>query len=211
VLTMETMRTVAGRIITEGSSSPPILRGTVVEVTAYSLSGDRREAKVAADGTFAIPDVAPGKYIVNFAGEAPPWNLASAMAAGVDTLDYLLEVPRDRDVRDLVLTLRDRSSELSGTVTDGSLKPAAGRTVIVFPSDDRLWMSGDRRIKAKTLGDDGKYLFDELRPGNYLVVLTDSVEPDEWLDPEFLKKLLSASIPITIAEGEKKVQDLRIR
>ena len=211
VLTMEPLRTVAGRITTEGSSAPPVTRGTVVEIVAQSLSAERFETKVASDGTFVIPDVAPGRYHVNFAGEAPPWTLASAMSAGVDTLDYLLEVPRDRDVRDLVLTLRDRSSQLSGTVTDASSKPATDRTVIVFPSDERLWAGGFRRIRADNINADGKYAFDELRPGMYLVALTDSVEWEEWLDPEFLKKLQVAAIPVTIGEGEKRVQDLRIR
>jgi len=50
-----------------------------------------------------------------------------------------------------------------------------------------------------------------MRPGMYLVVLTDSVEWEEWLDPEFLRKLQPAAIPVTIGEGEKRVQDLRIR
>jgi hypothetical protein len=211
LLTMEPLRTVGGRIVTEGSSPVPALRGTIVAIVAHSLAGESRDAKVAADGSFVIADVPPGKYVVNFAGEAPPWSLASAVSAGVDALDYLLEVPRDRDVRDLVLTLRDRTSQISGTVTDSSLKPAIGRTVIVFPSDERLWVGGDRRIRAANLDADGKYHFGDLRPGAYLVALTDSVEPDEWLDPEFLKKLLSAAIPVTIAEGEKRVQDLRIR
>ena len=211
VLTMEPMRTVAGRITTEGSSAPPVTRGTVVEIVGRGLAAERFETKVAADGTFVIPNVAPGRYHVNFAGEAPPWTLASAMSAGVDALDYLLEVPRDRDVRDLVLTLRDRSSQLSGTVTDALSKPATDRTVIVFPSDERLWAGGFRRIRADNLNADGKYAFDEMRPGMYLVVLTDSVEWEEWLDPEFLRKLQPAAIPVTIGEGEKRVQDLRIR
>jgi protocatechuate 3,4-dioxygenase beta subunit len=211
VLTMEPLRTVAGRITTEGASAPPVTRGTVVEIVAQSLAADRFETKVGADGMFVIPNVVPGRYHVNFAGEAPPWTLASAMSAGVDALDYLLEVPRDRDVRDLVLTLRDRSAQLSGTVTDASSKPATDRTVIVFPSDERLWTGGFRRIRADTLNADGKYSFDEMRPGMYLVALTDSVEWEQWLDPEFLRKLQAAAIPVTIGEGEKRVQDLRIR
>src|SRR6185503_14809906 len=209
VLTIEPPRAVTGRIVTEGSSKPPSLRGAVVELTARSLSAEQFEAKVAEDGTFVIPNVAPGKYIVTFAGEAPPWNLASAMSNGADALDVLLEVPRDRDVRDLVLTMRDESSELSGTVTDAAGKPAVDRTAIVFPSDERLWMAGERRIKAMPLGADGKFVFEELRPGSYLLAMTESVEQDEWLNPDLLKKLLAAAVPVTIVEGEKRVQDLR--
>ena len=211
VLTMEPLRTITGRIVIEGSSQAPVLRNTIVEVTAYSLSGDRHEAKVSADGTFTITDVSPGKYVVNFAGEAPPWNLWSATSMGVDVLDYMLDVPRDRDVRDLVLTLRDRTSQISGTVLDATSKPASGRSVVMFPSDERLWTAGYRRIRGTNLSDDGKYAFGELRPGMYLIALTESTEPEEWLDPEFLRKLLAAAIPVTLVEGEQKVQDLRIR
>ena len=210
-MTLELPRTVAGRIVTDGASKPPAVRGTVVVLTAAALSGEQHEAKVADDGTFVVTNVPPGKYTVVFAGETPPWTLASAMSAGVDALDYLLDVPRDRDVRDLVLTLRDRTSELSGVVTDATSRPVGDRTVIVFPSDERLWPAAERRIRAMNLAADGKYVFGELRPGSYLLALTDSVEPDEWLDPEFLKKLLTASIPVSVGDGEKRVQDLRIR
>ncbi len=96
-------------------------------------------------------------------------------------------------------------------VTDAASRPVGDRTVIVFPSDERLWPAAERRIRAMTLAADGKYVFGELRPGSYLLALTDSVEPDEWLDPEFLKKLLTASIPVNVGDGEKRVQDLRIR
>jgi hypothetical protein len=166
---------------------------------------------VADDGTFTIANVAPGRYTVGFAGEAPPWSLASAVSNGVETLDTLLEVPRDRDVRDLVLALRDRTGELSGTVTDAAGRPATDRMAIVFPSDEHLWSAGERRIKAVALGPDGTFAFEEVRPGAYLLAIADSVETDEWLNPDFLKKLLAAAVPVAIAEGEKRVQDLRIR
>lgn len=210
-LTIEPPRVVAGRIEAEGAAKPPVLRGTVVQITSHSLNGDAREAKVNADGTFVISDVAPGRYRITFAGEAAPWVLSTAISTGVDALDYLLEVPRDRDVRDLVLTLRDKSAELSGTVTDATSKPASNRTVVVFPSEERLWVAADRRIKAMDLAEDGKFLFEELRPGSYLLAVTNSVEPEEWLDPDFLRRLLGAAVHVTIAEGEKRVQDLRIR
>jgi hypothetical protein len=178
---------------------------------ARSSLGENLSVKVAEDGTFLLENVAPGKYMVGFAGEAPPWTLASAISGGIDTLDAFLDVPRDRDVRDLVLTLRDKSSELSGTVTDGAGKAAADRIAVVFPADERLWVAGERRIKAMPLGEDGTYGFEEMRPGSYLVAITEGVENDEWLNPDFLKKLLTAAIPVSIGEGEKKVQNLRIR
>ncbi len=211
VLTLEPARTVAGRIVWEGSSRPPSLRGAVVELTSRSLAGEQVETKVAEDGTFAIANVPPGRYTVAFAGEAPPWILASAISNGADALDFLLDVPRDRDVRDLVLTLRDKAAELVGAATDAAGRPAVDRTAVVFPADERLWVAGDRRVRAQPLSLDGTFVFENLRPGAYLLAMTDSVEADEWLNPDFLRRLAAAAVPVTIGQGEKKVQDLRIR
>ena len=36
------------------------------------------------------------------------------------------------------------------------------------------------------------------------------VEPGEWYDPAFLQRLLPSAVKVTVAEGEKKVQDLKI-
>ena len=36
------------------------------------------------------------------------------------------------------------------------------------------------------------------------------VEPGEWYDPAFLQQLQSVSIPVTVGEGERKVQDIRV-
>ena len=35
-------------------------------------------------------------------------------------------------------------------------------------------------------------------------------EPGEWFDPAFLEQLVGATMPLTLGEGEKKVQDVRI-
>jgi hypothetical protein len=42
-----------------------------------------------------------------------------------------------------------------------------------------------------------------------LVAVTD-VEPGEWFDPDFLEQLAAASMRITLSDGEKKTQDLRL-
>jgi hypothetical protein len=137
--------------------------------------------------------------------------LARATAGGVDALETHLEIPRDRDVRDLTLTFRDRRTQLTGTILDSSPNPATDRVVIVFPTDERLWIYGSNRILSAPVGEGGRYEFDGLRAGSYRLAVVTGAEPDEWLQPEFLQQLLGASIPITIVDGEKKTQDLRVK
>ena len=37
------------------------------------------------------------------------------------------------------------------------------------------------------------------------------VEPGQWFDPGFLRQIIGGSIALSIADGEKKVQDIRVR
>jgi hypothetical protein len=209
-LRLEPPRTISGRVLLEGTQPRP--QFSAIEVVLHSVGNDggSSSAKVAADGTFTFENVAPGRYTVH--GNSPAtWMLARATAGGVDALETHLEIPRDRDVRDLTLTFRDRRTQLTGTILDSSPNPATDRVVIVFPTDERLWIYGSNRILSAPVGEGGRYEFDGLRAGSYRLAVVTGAEPDEWLQPEFLQQLLGASIPITIVDGEKKTQDLRVK
>jgi hypothetical protein len=55
----------------------------------------------------------------------------------------------------------------------------------------------------------GRFAFADLPPGEYVIAaLTDL--PDDWRTPEFLSGLAGAGVKVTIAEGERKMQNLRI-
>jgi uncharacterized protein (DUF2141 family) len=209
-LTLEPPRKVAGRLIFEGPSKPQPAKDIRVEMLTILINGGPPGVNVNDDGTFELTNVVPGRYSITIGGATAPWSLASATSGGVDVLDFFLDVPRDRDVRDLTITLRDRYTELTGSVVDGAGQPAGERTVVVFPSDERLW-AGAHRVDADNLLADGTYVFRDLRPGRYLVAVVDGVEHGEWLDPNFLRRLVPAAVPVTLGDGERKVQDLRVR
>ena len=208
-LSMEPPRKLMGRLVLEGAARPPALKEIRIEMSA--LRGSHGSGvNINEDGTFEIENLSPGRYAISVGGFGAPWSLSSVSVGGVEALDAFLEMPRDRDVRDVAVTLRDREAELSGSVSDAAGRPASERTVVVFPSDDRLW-AGFMRVQAEFLPADGTFVFKNLRPGRYLLAVVDGVEAGEWLDPAFLRNLLPAAVPVTIGEGERKVQDLRVR
>jgi hypothetical protein len=208
LLTLEPLKSINGRVVFEGQGRKP--SNVMVSLPGLAGASGAFNVKVNADGTFTIPNVAPGRYSINVPGLPSPWELASATAGGVETLDFSLEMPRGRDLGDLTITIRDRATEVSGTVTDAAGQPVGDRTVVVFAADERLWAFGQNRIQASPLYD-GQFSFSHFRPGSYRIAVVDGVEPEEWLDPEFLRRLIPASVAITLGEGEKKVQDLRVK
>jgi len=108
------------------------------------------------------------------------------------------------------LTLANQTQELSGTLTDSQNMPATEFTVIVFSTDTRFWTPQSRRIVSSRPGTDGRFIVRNLPAGDYFVAAVTDVEPGEWFDPKFLEQLRAASARVTLAPGDKKVQDLRL-
>ncbi len=170
---------------------------------------------VDASGAFTIRGVTPGRYSVsagvpNVVPNASKWVLESAIVAGRDTLDVPLEIRAGQHVDGVVLTYTDRPSELTGVVQDAAGRPAADYSVMVFAADRAFWTPQSRRIRSARPDQEGKYTLRNLPAGEYLVVAALDVEQDEWFDPSFLQRVAPSAIRIAIADGEKKVQDLRI-
>jgi hypothetical protein len=73
-----------------------------------------------------------------------------------------------------------------------------------------LRVPGSRRLKATRPGTDGRFEFRDLPPGDYLMVALTDAEPDEWQRPDFLARIASFGINVTLSLGETKAIDLRI-
>ena len=57
----------------------------------------------------------------------------------------------------------------------------------------------------------GKFRFANLLPGEYYIAALTDFEPNDYYNPTFLEQVASAgAIKITVGEGEKKIQDLKI-
>lgn len=167
-----------------------------------------------ADGTFVIPGVGPGDYTLwaNVpAGTAAtsPWSLRSAIVSGIDALDLPFTVRAD--VGGAVITFTDRSTELTGSLLDTDGKPALDYFIVAFPVDRSFWTPQSRRIRSARPGNTGSFRIAGLPPGDYYVcAMTDLEEQNLLYTPAYLEPLIAASIKLSLTEGEKKTQDLKI-
>jgi hypothetical protein len=164
--------------------------------------------KIADDGTFVIDSVLPGRYVVQAADQkpldSPRWSLVAATRNGQDLLDLPVELVAGREVNDVILTLSDRVTELSGSVTDGVGRPAMRGRIVAFPPDSRYWWPQSRRVKWSALGPSGTYEIRDLPPGEYRVAFVTSDD-----DPP-LAQLLQFGTVVTIAPGEHRTLDLQV-
>jgi hypothetical protein len=135
----------------------------------------------------------------------------SATVGGRDVLDTPFDVRPGVDVSDVVVTFTDRVTQVSGLVTDGTGRPAPTYSVIVFSVDPKFWRQGSRWVRQPVRpASDGRYSVSSLPPGDYYLAVVTDFQPTEWYTPGFLQQVVPGAIRLTIGEGEKKVQDLKL-
>ena len=129
---------------------------------------------------------------------------------GQDILDVPITIRPNESIRDVNVIVSDRPAQLSGVVHNAAGGGPNEFTVILFAEDRGFWTPQSRRIFAGRPSADGAFAFTGLVPGTYLLSAIDDVEPGEWFDPALLQRLVPAALKIAIAEGEQKVQDIRL-
>jgi hypothetical protein len=209
-LSLQPGRSISGVVLFEMEHPPDLTRqklsvtlGNAPGVNA-PMFGPLPTATIGPDGRFTIAGVSPGRYVLRGAG-----NLKSSMVLGRDSLDFPFEVVGDRDIGDAVLTVTDKFTDLSGSITDAGGKPVYDGTVVAAATDPQYWTPGSRRILTSRPGPLGHYGFRNLPPGTYYLAVVTDLEPGGQYDPELLKTL-TGGVRVTLTEGGKLVQDLRI-
>lgn len=211
-LTLQRGSTVSGKIVFNPEKPRAMTVGTV---GLEPLDPGRRLFKAMghldAEGQFRIPGIIPGKYLLRFTFLPPGVFISSIKVAGRDVTDVAIDIGPSEDVRDVEVRMTDVETVIAGTLFDASGRPTPDYLVIVFPSDEKYWLRGTPRIRTTRPGSDGQYTFRNLPPGAYkLAALTDA-EPDEWFATAFLRKIAPSSTAVTVAEGEAKSLNVRIR
>jgi uncharacterized protein (DUF2141 family) len=205
--------TVAGRVTYQNPAASPSAGLRVALTPVPTIAGAAiapEPVSPQADGSFSFMGVPPGRYRVAITS-AGTWSLRSAVLSGRDTLDELLDVSPGQPVSDLIVTLTDRPTEVSGTLLDASGRPASGYVVIIFSTDRTHWTIAPRRSSGVVrIGASGTYRVTSLPPGEYHLAALIDADPQDTADPFFLDQLVPVSLKITLSEGERKQQDLRI-
>jgi hypothetical protein len=150
----------------------------------------------------------PGQGIQNFQNIG--WFMKSAIVNGVDALDFPFDVRPNENLTNVLVTFTDQQTEITGSLTDRAGKPVPEFSIIVFSADRRFWTPTSRRIRQARPSAEGAFRIPGLPPGEYYMSAVADFEPGQVNDPAFLDPLIAGSFKFTLAEGEKKTQDLKL-
>jgi len=215
--------TVTGSISFDRAAVPP------KDVTAVDLSfiavnvipglPATFRAIVAADGSFRVPSLAPGNYLVRaeVAGAAAisatgaRWALKSAMAGSIDLADRpIAAVPGALEVTGVVVSMTTRGAEISGRVIDAGNLPVTRYSIVVVSTEKTMWISNGRRVRAVQPATDGSFIVGALPPGEYAIAAVENLDAQDLANVELLSRVVEAALKMTLVEGEKRRTDLKV-
>lgn len=207
---MQQSMTITGQINTDPSASGPSMNMGPLRVS-LSQRGGQVDVRAVIDGTgrFTIHGVVPGRYALDVNG-AGGWFAKSAITGGQDALDFGLQVRTGDAPGDLLITMTNRVTQVSGRLLDATGRPTANYTVIVFATEAEYWLARARRIQAVRPATDGSFSIRGLPPGDYMIAAIAGIDVGQWYDPLLLKQLKAAAIPLHLADGDQKTQDFRV-
>jgi hypothetical protein len=210
---------VTGRLTFDGASPQPkdsaAINLSFVAINPFPGVTSVYRAAVQADGTFQIPSLGPGQYLVRIdplaASATARWALKSAIVNERDLADRPLTATADgSELAGIVVTLTDRAAEISGRLIDASGRPVTRYSIVVFTQDQSLWLPGARRIHAVRPATDGSFAVTGLPAGDYAIAAVENAEDADLSDAGFLSQLLASALKLTIAEGDRRRQDLKV-
>jgi hypothetical protein len=153
----------------------------------------------AADGTFKLPELTPGRFSVR-AQLPSDLYLVSARFAGREILDTVFTVEQD-STGPLEFTVASGSASIEGTVTTKTDDPAPFARVVLVPSLNRR---GNPNLFVSVFTDyTGAFSIKSVPPGDYTLLAWDWVRLYSYLNPEVLGAYEGSGRNITVRPGSQ--------
>jgi protocatechuate 3,4-dioxygenase beta subunit len=200
---------VTGRLVADAGARLPAgalgvnTRSATFERSQSSTPPDE-DGRAGTDGTFTRRAPAGPAFIRPF-GLPSGWALKQVVVGGRDQTDTPVDIHPGQTLADVTVVISNTLPAVSGRVTNAR---EAG-PVILVPADPARWFEASGALRTARPDGGGKFRFDNVRAGDYLLVAVDRMETWQLNDPDFLHPLREKATKITVAE-ETVTFDLQV-
>jgi hypothetical protein len=169
--------------------------------------------RINDDYTFELTGLAERRLIRASVGQGQTagWFLKAVLLDGDDVTDSGVEFTAGRAYDGLQVIFSQKTTDLSGLVSDDRNKPILDATVVIFPADREKWTYSSRYVRSMRPDTNGRYSIKSLPPHeDYLIIAVQNLEQGQGADPDFLARAREEAKPLSLNEGETKVFDVKL-
>ena len=188
----------SGKVVLAGGASQPA--GLAVTLIPDQDEDNNLFAQVAADGSFHIDAVRPGRYEVRLFGDNGEHLAVTGLAAkGAFAQGRILQV----GAAPVTLTAfaAPANASIYGLAQIAG-KPAPGVFVLLVPSDP---YAGRDAWRPNQSDSDGSFLFRHVPPGAYSLVAIQQGWTLDWARPEVIARYFGKAVNLTVGPSSTRI------
>lgn len=175
-----------------------------------SMFGDALTGNITADDTFLIRGAMVGAHLLRVEGLPEPWHLKAVYFRGQDVTDIPLSFRAGDDIRSLRVVLTDQSTRLDGRLISSEDDDFESYRIVAFPVNALYWRPASRHVKLARPDRDGRFSITGLPPAIYYLAASRDLDESDLNEPRNLDRLTGGATTVQLAEGERKIQDVRV-
>ena len=173
--------------------------------------GGPNQNRINDDFTFELTGLSDRRLL---RANVPPtlgWYPKAVMFDGEDVTDRGIEFTPGRSYEGIQVIFSQKTTDLSGLLTDERGKPVLDATVVIFPANKDLWTFASRYMRSARPDTNGRYSIKSLPPSDdYLIIAVQNLEQGQFSDPDFLTRAREEAKSFSLNEGEFKAVDVKL-
>ena len=215
IITTSVGATARGVVLTDDGSVPSFRPDQVSifpgSVEPGGMMFGPNQNRINDDYTFEMSGLADRRLL---RANVPPtlgWYPKAVMFDGEDVTDRGIEFTPGRSYEGIQVIFSQKTTDLSGLVTDERGKPVLDATVVIFPANKDLWTYTSRYMRSLRPDTNGRYNIKSLPPSDdYLIIAVQNLEQGQFSDPDFLTRAREEAKSFSLNEGETKAFDIKL-
>jgi hypothetical protein len=188
-----------------GAALPPNLRVTIspmggsTRVALYTLVSARGATPIAADGSFSITSVPPGRFRLGAVSGLPlDYYVADVRQGARSVFDEGFDIANQAP-EPIEIVLSGGAGIVEGVVQDGPSKLVEGAVVALVPESRRL---ENRSLFASVTSDSsGRFVFRGVAPGDYRLFAWEGTPANAYQNAGFIRKYESKAHAVHVGPG----------
>jgi hypothetical protein len=198
---------VNGRLFVESGETIE-LRETGVELLSVDPDLPSPQKVLARpDGQFVLNGVVPGSYVLETSNLPQDFYLKAARFGAGDVLEKPLTLEPRQAAYPLQILLGADGGRLQVAAYGAGGELHAGAKIVLVPEAER-----ERReqYRVATAGEDGTAMLRGIAPGRYRLFAWEELEPNAYLNADFMRVWEAFGASMTIASGENAPLSIRV-
>jgi Carboxypeptidase regulatory-like domain len=184
------------------------LRGTQISLLPLeTFTPSPAAATLQPSGVFVLPGVQPGTYVLNVAGLPGDAYVTAAQSAGRDLLSQFVQVDYENGAP-LDIQLAFDGGQIAGSVADATGKVSDGATIVLVP--DKARRTRPDQYRVTTSDTEGTFAIRGIPPGEYKLFAWQAVEPNAYLNDDFMLNYENLGMTAQVSPGERKQMQIRV-